>query len=85
MSQDFGIAEGAKRVSFELKLSAQVFVIVNLAILKADDLTPSAGERLPTMFEIDDCQSAHGHPDTAVDKLSHTIGATPGHDIAHCT
>src|SRR6185295_9719909 len=67
VSQHFCIALTRERAAVLFQLPAQLAIIVNLAILKNDDLTFTAEERLSAAFNVNDRKPSHSHPDRAVE------------------
>src|ERR1044072_8671667 len=83
VSQHFRIAPALERVAMLFQLPAQLAIIVNLAILKNDDLTFAAEERLSAAFNVNDREPSHSHPDRAVEIMPFAVGAALDHRVAH--
>ena len=84
VDQDLGVAARPELVAPRDQLSAQRFVVVDLAVEHDDCTLPSSlRHRLMAARQVDDAEPAHAEADAALDERAPVVGPAVADGVAH--
>src|SRR4051794_31648957 len=83
MTYYLSVASGSQLMTAALQPTADVGVVVDLAVKDDDQVSCFVVQRLVAVLDIDDCQPSHPEPDLGLDVTPGPVGASVQHLISH--
>ena len=83
VGENLRVAPGREDVAVALEPTSNRLVVVELAVLRGDDVATFVRERLVTVDDVDDAQPPHADRDSIVDVIAGVVGTSMPHRRGH--